>query len=267
MAALLVEIERGLLTNFERKNPNWFPRWFTYTITEFEKQEWQDFVEKHPLKLDYGPDGDDREKRPNRSSPAMQTSTSAQQSPSPTPSTTPQSASDSKPPLQPQAQSSTSPATLDQSQVTTPSVQMVSSPENPSHATFAKSPSTPSSTVEQSKQSATQQSSSASGSQPHELTTAQLTNSPTVQSSSVDSRPQTTEVSAQTTSVPTKASENLTTATEESTKCQLCDLNGTKICTGCRKVRYCSIEHQNWDWKDHKKQCKGKSKVVFENGV
>lgn len=56
MAEMLVEIERGLLTNSERRNPNWFPRWFTYTVTESERREWQDFVNKHPLRLGYNVD-------------------------------------------------------------------------------------------------------------------------------------------------------------------------------------------------------------------
>jgi hypothetical protein len=45
---MLVEIERGILTESERKNPHWFPRWFNYTLTEVERKEWQNFMEKNP---------------------------------------------------------------------------------------------------------------------------------------------------------------------------------------------------------------------------
>jgi hypothetical protein len=47
-AAMLVEIERGVLTESERKNPHWFPRWFNYTLTESDRNEWQSFMENHP---------------------------------------------------------------------------------------------------------------------------------------------------------------------------------------------------------------------------
>ena len=42
MAAMLVEIETGLLTDKERKNPEWFPRWFSYFMSEEEKRVWKD---------------------------------------------------------------------------------------------------------------------------------------------------------------------------------------------------------------------------------
>ncbi|KAF8991943.1 hypothetical protein BDQ17DRAFT_1188267, partial [Cyathus striatus] len=41
--------------------------------------------------------------------------------------------------------------------------------------------------------------------------------------------------------------------------CTQCQSEGNptlKICTGCRKVRYCSEECQKTDWKRHKKECK-----------
>ncbi|KAJ8469516.1 hypothetical protein ONZ45_g16864 [Pleurotus djamor] len=64
MAMLLVEIERGLLTDSERRRPHWFPRWFTYILTESERRRWQDFVDRNPLDLGYGPDDDDKGKGP-----------------------------------------------------------------------------------------------------------------------------------------------------------------------------------------------------------
>jgi len=38
--------------------------------------------------------------------------------------------------------------------------------------------------------------------------------------------------------------------------CQVCGGKGTKSCTGCRKVSYCSRECQLKDWKRHKVECR-----------
>lgn len=53
MAAMMVEIERGLLTKAEREDRYWFPPWFTYTISETEKRDWVAFLENNPLNLGY----------------------------------------------------------------------------------------------------------------------------------------------------------------------------------------------------------------------
>lgn len=57
MAITVVEIERGLLTDAERKSPDWFPRWFTYTLTNSEQQDWIDFMAENPLEVGYDPEG------------------------------------------------------------------------------------------------------------------------------------------------------------------------------------------------------------------
>jgi hypothetical protein len=41
MAAMLVDIETVLLTEKERGNAKWFPRWFNYLMTEEEKHVWE----------------------------------------------------------------------------------------------------------------------------------------------------------------------------------------------------------------------------------
>lgn len=37
--------------------------------------------------------------------------------------------------------------------------------------------------------------------------------------------------------------------------CKVCGKNKTKVCTGCRKVRYCSVGCQGKDLEDHKSSC------------
>ena len=50
MASLQVEIELGLLSSAERARREWFPEWFSYSMTETEKRNWEDYLEKNPLK-------------------------------------------------------------------------------------------------------------------------------------------------------------------------------------------------------------------------
>jgi hypothetical protein len=41
-----------------------------------------------------------------------------------------------------------------------------------------------------------------------------------------------------------------------------CDKPGTKTCTGCGEIGYCSKEHQIAHWKTHKGSCKQKHKTA-----
>ena len=50
MASLQVEIELGLLSSAERARREWFPVWFSYSMTETEKRNWGEYLEKSPLK-------------------------------------------------------------------------------------------------------------------------------------------------------------------------------------------------------------------------
>lgn len=38
--------------------------------------------------------------------------------------------------------------------------------------------------------------------------------------------------------------------------CNVCKIKSSKICSKCKGVFYCSVEHQVLDWKEHKKWCK-----------
>jgi hypothetical protein len=61
-ASLQVEIELGMLSSAERARRDWFPEWFSYSMTETEKQVWRDYVKRNPLKWtqenDFGEDKD-----------------------------------------------------------------------------------------------------------------------------------------------------------------------------------------------------------------
>jgi prefoldin subunit 4 len=46
-----------------------------------------------------------------------------------------------------------------------------------------------------------------------------------------------------------------TTATATAKQCPLCGAAGTKVCSGCKKIGYCSKEHQREDWPRHKQTC------------
>jgi hypothetical protein len=42
---MIVDIEKYLLTPWERNRVDWFPTWFTYTVTEEERTEWEKMME------------------------------------------------------------------------------------------------------------------------------------------------------------------------------------------------------------------------------
>lgn len=67
MASLQVEIELGLLSSSERKRRDWFPTWFTYSMTETEQHTWEDYVEKN--KLNWDEDNDFAESKDNAPPP------------------------------------------------------------------------------------------------------------------------------------------------------------------------------------------------------
>jgi hypothetical protein len=208
MATLLIEIEKGLLTDFERKDPYLFPRWFTYNVTEIQKKNWQEFVNAHPLGLGYEPDDKNGGEKPN-TPPVNQTSVPTK--------TTPQ--------LQPSALASSS----------TPTSQSADEPESTLVAAATSSTATP------------------PNADPDVSTPSTMPppGPPTVQPAEQESQP------------PSSSGSGLqTTEATLPAKCNFCGQIGNKICTGCRKVRYCSEEHQLSDWKKHKQVCKGKAKAV-----
>jgi hypothetical protein len=237
MTSLLVEIERGLLTDSERRNPHWFPRWFTYDVTEAEKREWQDFVEKNPLKLGYEPEkvmGQEKEKAvsstPQPTSSAQSEGRNAQAA-TPTGSqaaSTSTTRATAAPPTS--SPSSQQPMKQTSTEANTSSPKATHLPQNES---------SPSATVQPSS--------------------APSQRSPAVQASESESLAGNSAATAQIVGLPP-------TDIDAPLTCRICDLPGTKVCTGCRKVRYCTAEHQTLDWKEHKKSCKPKGKAKAVEG-
>ncbi|GBB88027.1 hypothetical protein RclHR1_14550001 [Rhizophagus clarus] len=45
VAEIIVDIEKYLLTPWEQTRVDWFPTWFTYTVTEAEREEWEKMME------------------------------------------------------------------------------------------------------------------------------------------------------------------------------------------------------------------------------
>jgi hypothetical protein len=63
MATLLVDIETNLLTDKERKNPKWFPRWFNYLMTEEERRN----CKENDAKFEFSATGSEVDKHSNHS--------------------------------------------------------------------------------------------------------------------------------------------------------------------------------------------------------
>jgi hypothetical protein len=47
MASLQIEIELGMISSSERARRDWFPEWFSYSMTETEKRIWKKYVEEN----------------------------------------------------------------------------------------------------------------------------------------------------------------------------------------------------------------------------
>ena len=242
MAAMMVEIECGLLTDKERQDCYWFPRWFSYTISEAEKRDWVAFLERNQLKLGY--DTPPAPEITTTTRPVGDTRSQSQVSrPADQPSPQPQSQVSA----QKMAKASTS----------------VEAPQTEAVQSHSVQPEPDIST-----------SSSSSAAQPSaKLSTSTI--APQVRANNVECEPDIPTSSSSSSIQPSIIQPSpIVTLTETSSangpaeasppKCWLpsCTETGPKICTGCKKARYCSTVHQLADWKVHKKECKGKFKSI-----
>jgi hypothetical protein len=282
MAAMIVEIEKGVLTDRERKNQRWFPRWFTYNIREDEKYQWQSYVDQHSLKLGYGPDNNPtttvapRAQQTTKADPHSQgssppiTPASQNQPPAAAAPTTQQSTTavpastntpaHARPTTEVQPTTVAIPSSAQKPSISPPPTTNVAMPASPTASRLAVIP-----------KQATQPPSPATMISTSSTTSATLLPAPTPAfppstGPTDESKPSTSTVvstsqvnSLQDGTVSQKSGGGSRGEQKASQKCQVCQSAGTKLCTGCRVVRYCSAEHQKQDWVAHKKECAAKA--------
>jgi len=205
MASLQVEIELGLLSASERARRDWFPTWFSYTMTETEKREWSAYVEKNPLQ--WARDNDFGEEEENVPIPARESDLNEIEG----------------------AQHVTEAASADNS-----------SPQSNSESTQrdlnVKAPAA-------SQQSDTKKNSSSRLQKPIE-------GDPSAVNVDTPNLPESAQAKVEPSTHPEEEDYIIHT-------CKICGKAG-RLCTRCRLVAYCGLEHQRLDWKSHKPVCKSK---------
>lgn len=267
MASLQVEIELGLLSSSERSRRDWFPEWFSYTMTETEKRVWRDYVDKNPLKWveenNFNEDKDHAPREPletksqqntsdGSSSAAAATSSSttkehAQQSKSDAQRNNAAASSQSQPqPPEPTPQPEAAPLIIHDGK---PAADLLAALEPFDESNFPLD----------------------EGPGPSQESDLVLDDSDNDLLGGFDSMGGNAPSSAQSSSnayivypKPQEQGQGQATAEEvvelAELSCLVCGQLG-KLCTGCRTVAYCSKEHQKQDWKRHKSDCKGKGRA------
>jgi hypothetical protein len=265
-ASLQVEIELGLLSSSERERRDWFPEWFTYTITETERRDWNEFLDKNPLKwTEENNFGDDKDMAPkplipveeNTVSRPVNTSTTktvdaATTAPSPS---SKQAATTSKPSSGSAVSSSTHP----DNSTATPLKQPSTSAQNPliihdnkpsSDLLDALGP------IDESQMPPPD------GDTDHSINWEDddLWGSWSTKTKTKKKGTSHTVTSRNNAQLPSKPAEVFELSDNT---CAICGAPGNN-CLGCRAIAYCGTEHQKADWNRHKKECKklGKAKAT-----
>jgi len=253
IASLQVEIELGLLSSSERARRDWFPEWFSYSMTEREKRIWNAFLEENPLEWTKKNNFDeDKDHAPpvslhNDSHSSGQPATTAKvgtkghkdgssTDPSAEEATSSKAHKDSKPGLDMAADTSG-----DLSEI--PSCIVCSKPGTP---------------CEKCGQVAY-------CSEEHKVADVNLHEIECVhddeirQASQVEVKKDSNQAAGRGPLVGEPAESRMT--------CLMCSAPG-KRCEGCMTVAYCGKEHQRADWKRHKGECKslGKAKAKVPSG-
>lgn len=227
MASLQVEVELGLLSSAERARRDWFPDWFSYSMTEAEKRAWNEYVEKDLLiwtkENDSGEDKDHALAAPVRE--GLEVPDEAQL---PAPNVAAPAS------FAPSTEEKTEESTLQSKHGATANEQSNTKHAEPSETTH---------TAESSKRSAMS------------LQDAGLLDDGHNDAESVDDNQTNTQDQKQT---PAPVTGSLVSDTTR--LCSICEAPG-RLCHGCQNVAYCGPEHQRADWKSHKRACKGKDKA------
>ncbi|KAJ3029012.1 hypothetical protein HDV00_009811 [Rhizophlyctis rosea] len=235
MAAHLCEVEVSLLLPRERRQRDWFPLYFTYTMTEAERSTWKDFQEKNPVN---GPwvedDGNGKGKPPSQGSAVAGGS--------------------AVPAETAQQQNAATPAPR-------PASRIVDLEDDPRYddgwedvddnGEIDAGQNVPTGTGTNDGNANLQPTSVTS---PVTTAPTSVTEPPAIVEDlapdSTSSQPAPATSSAPPTPTPTNATPSTTHP------CAVCSKPG-RLCANCRKVAYCSVEHQREDWrKGHKDVCK-----------
>ncbi|GBF65952.1 hypothetical protein TMEN_8670 [Trichophyton mentagrophytes] len=232
MASLQCEIELGLLWRRERRRRDWFPEWFTYTMSEGEKRDWTAHVEQSPLRWTKENDfGEDKDHGPG-----------AHQEPRTKTPDNGKSSVASKPDVEVDGQEEEGGSQEQQKEASDEESSPPSKPLLYINGEPAKFTDTTTTTTKEKPEnkgvSDEGEASNQAASQQQRQDTAGLS------SSESDPKP--------------KPEPESQTGPEK--KCVVCSAPG-KLCLGCKKVAYCGTEHQRHDWANHKSICKGKQRA------
>ncbi|EZF27638.1 hypothetical protein H112_00321 [Trichophyton rubrum D6] len=231
MASLQCEIELGLLWRQERRRRDWFPEWFTYTMSEGEKRDWTAHVEQSPLRWTKENDfGEDKDHGPGAlQEPRAQTPTNGKSSVAGKPDVDVDT-------LEEEAGSQEQQKETSDEEFSPPSEPLLYINGEP-----AKFTDTATTTKEKPENKDVSDEGEASD-----------------QAASQQQRQDTTGPSSSESDPKPQPKPEPQTGPEK--KCVVCSAPG-KLCLGCKKVAYCGTEHQRHDWANHKTTCKGKQKA------
>ncbi len=236
MASLQCEIELGLLSQAERARRDWFPEWFTYTMSDAEKRAWSEHLERNSLRWteEHCFNDDDHtpvasETTPTRSRGARTATTAEEQYGSAETDEVVQAGGERG---------------VETSVAGSPS-QQPSSPPTSSSRYPSEGP-VPGLLPNHGKR------------QPLAIKT-DLAEQPGTQASI--SLTLASEASGQGRDGPSSRSNVPKTQVIEHKPCVICSTPG-KLCDGCGSIAYCGRNHRKQDWKRHRSACKGKAKVL-----
>ncbi|KAH8802938.1 hypothetical protein F5884DRAFT_803753 [Xylogone sp. PMI_703] len=281
MASLQVEIELGLLSSSERKGRDWFPEWFSYSMTETEKRLWNEYVDRNPLKwsdennfsedkehVPYIPETTSRQAGSNNTTATASSTTKKQEQTSSTMRNDNTEASSNSEPQVSTAESQKPPLIIHDGK---PAADLLSAlgpidetdfplDDNPEpggdESDFSDAEDDISSTMSKSASSRQAMSNCCVVcQQPGSLCTGCRM---VAYCGKAHQRQH-----WKTHKSECKPSEEVVAGPSVEMaefSCVVCGKPG-KLCTGCRTVAYCSKEHQKQDWKNHKTACKGKGRA------
>ncbi|KAF3932676.1 hypothetical protein ABW19_dt0202472 [Dactylella cylindrospora] len=258
MASLQVEIELGLLSSSERKRRDWFPIWFSYSMTEAEKRAWDDYVETNPPKWTGNKNDDKGEDQAQAERVPVQSKQGPEQAEKSGVSSELRSRGEEvleNPREQPKenlengTRGATKSTSLNLEDAKSKDGNQTSRREDPKSSTSTSNferpvPSMPG-----------PQSTVAARVIPASEVPSQVTDGTDVEASAFLAMGSKLHKTSPARDTPEETDSNET----ESRLCQLCE-NPGRLCKGCGIVAYCGKEHQRADWKTHKSFCRKASK-------